>query len=243
MKLTHFGGRLAVAALFVSLAATVLADTFSFPHIFERDGNIISIAWNLTGAQPRATSPAAPSSPFYEIHGRFSLYDNAEVFDGVQALIEGTPKTPTVYRVSAVPKTLNASDIPNAFDVEMEPIGIELPACDVESKDPGGVGIAFKARRILAVGAPSSVGQLGRIVAKKQKMWLQSNFRITINGRVIPTPLTLDPITDIAQTGGDLDGDGVPDTIMSLRTSRSRFLAPMPRLTTICSKPHWRASP
>ena len=226
MKPVYFGRSLAASALFLSLAALVVADTFSFPHILERDGIIVSIAWNVKGGQPVAPTPASVDPNFYEIQGRFSFYDNSEVFGNLQALIEGTPKTPTVYRVSAVPKTLNPTDIPNAFDVDMQPVGMELPACDVESKDPGGVEITFSTRKgIVVIGAPEADSGKGRLMAKKQKMWLQSNFRITLNGSVIPTPLTLDPITDVAQTGGDLDGDGVPDTVM--KSSDITFTIPI----------------
>jgi hypothetical protein len=227
MQLTSIRRMIAAFALLVSPTAAVLADTFSFPHILEADGRLVAIAWNVTGAQPSALTGRPVGQPNAAGLGttrmRFSLYENTQIFSYIEAAIDGTPKTPTL-RISSIPKSTNPADATSVFEIDLTPVGLELPACDVDSKEPKGVDVAFKTRRTFKIGTTTDLNDSARLAAKKQKMWLASNFRISLAGRSVPTPMSLGSIKDIARSLGDVDGDGVED--FSWESSDITFAVP-----------------
>jgi hypothetical protein len=212
MQLTSLKRTIAATALFVSLATITTADTFSFPHALEQNGVLVGIAWDLKGGQPAILGTDAVGKTILgnrDMGATFSLYDPGPMLPLLCDLIDGNPRSES-FRVVPLPQTTKDLNLPNSFDAEVVGRSMELPACDVQSKDPAGVHITAAYRRLFTGQTPASNTGLDRLAAKKQKLWTPANFRISFNGKLLPNVMTVDPIK-LSATMADVDGDGKPD--------------------------------
>jgi hypothetical protein len=199
MICSRVASRFSAVALVLSVACFSAAQkTFSFPHVLEKNGFIEGIAWNFTGGQPLANGGCEPFDAL------FSLYGSDSVYSWLIQNINGTP-TKTSYSIYSVQKGARLGGLME----EMVPLEIILPACDGGSKDPAGLRaigrITFKAKE------GATIARAQDDLAKKQKTWLCSNFRIKIGNLPASRVSKVDAIS-IKQAIGDLDGDGAPDT-------------------------------
>lgn len=178
--------RAAVAAVTLGiLSVPCLAQkTFVFPHALERDGRIVAIGWDLSGGQVEfvvgTDTAGAPvvTRQHKPIGALYSLYGNGEIFKMVQAAFEGKPwdSTYTIYRTDQRPVSAGATSVQAGQQISQ----VRFPACDVNSKDPAGIEVYFNPKEYTVQKSVSWDTKPASTIAKKQKMWSPSNFRITI---------------------------------------------------------------
>lgn len=200
MDAPHRARAIAAAALFLSLATVATADTFSFPHVLEQNGVLVGIAWDLKGGQPAVLGTDAFGTPilgYRDMDATFSLYDPGPMLPLLCDLIDGSFRAES-FRVVPIPPSTKDLNLPNSFDAEVEGRTMELPACDVQSKDPAGVHVTAAYRRLVTGQTPASNTGLDRLAAKKQKLWTGANFRVSFNGKAFPNVMTVDPIKLLA---------------------------------------------
>jgi hypothetical protein len=192
--------RLGALALVVLASASVRAQgSFVLPHVLEKDGGIVGIAWDVSGGQQLATSETG----FQPFSGLFSLYDNDAVYRWLVENVNNRP-TPATWDVFSMQKGATLA----WTVVDILPLEVLFPACDVDSKETAGlrvVGrITFKAKEGATLARQSDV-------SRKQKLWLQSNFRFRLGD--LPTArVNKVESFSIKMKVADLDGDGLSDT-------------------------------
>lgn len=190
-----------LAGALLMVAAARAQSSFVSPHILtDSSGATQGIAWNVSGGQ--TLTDASGKSTYSTFDELFSLYGNDSVFKWLLANVNGTP-TPATYDIYSLGK-----DEPLVWTAtDMLPSTITLPGCDGDSKDPAGlraVGrITFKAKEGATLARSMSE-------ARRQKMWLPSNFRLKVGDLPCSRVTKVDAIT-LRRTVGDLNGDGQPD--------------------------------
>lgn len=92
---------------------------------------------------------------------------------------------------------------------ECWPTRIMLPGCDTSSTTPAGMEVSFATTHFERGDRPTEPQ------VSQQKTWLPANFRLKIDGLDQPctrvNKIEAIVIKQLAQIGGDLDGDGEPD--------------------------------
>lgn len=205
--------RFAVSRSFVVLSLGCLVcfasaqKSFVRPHALEVDGALIGIAWDLTGGQPGADrfENGVPISGPQNLDALFSLYGNGPVFAWAKNAMQGNTGQigPTIYPISKYVTPCNSSDWYSL-------VGIEFPGCDSDSKDSGGISMRIKSKTYQKKADQQIASKGFQEAAKKQKMWMVSNFRVSIGDLPNTRISKIDPIV-FRQVVGDFDGDGSPD--------------------------------
>lgn len=182
--------------------------TFSFPHVLESSGRIAGIAWNLTGGQftvdPNPPAGTKVGTRYEGFDFLLSLYGNDEVLQWMIDNVNGKPSRAT-YAMYGVMKDMTVG----WAAYEMEPAKIEFPNLNVDSKDPAGIRMLTSHRELIEKERPAAF-KAGAELAKKQKMFLPSNFRFTL-GDLPCTRVNKVEALAIKQQVADLDGDGNPE--------------------------------
>ena len=196
--------------LFALAPIFAAADTFSYPHVLEKDGVIIGIAWNPTGGQPAALTGRPVGQPAAAGLGahvqRLSLYGNAEMFSLVTSAFQGEFRRGD-YEISYIGKDTTAE----MYKIALEGQGLELPACDVDSKEPQLATLYARHLQVPVKAGISGTTQRARQLSKKEKLWLPANFRLRVGEINTQRTLTVDKVKLMVRPLGDVDGDGKPD--------------------------------
>lgn len=206
--------RLGAVAL-IALAACLgqAQSSFSFPHVLERDGVVVGIGWNLKGTVPQALTGrpvGQPSAAGLGAHvQRLSLYGNYEMFSLVTSALQGNPRR-GVYEISYIGKETTGQK----YKIALEGQGLELPACDVDSKEPQLATISARHLEIPIKSGVSGTTADARQIAKKQKLWLPSSFRLRVGDANTTRVMTVDKVKIELREVGDLDGDGKPERVL-----------------------------
>lgn len=145
------------------------------PHALERNGVLAGIAWDLTGGQQVLNDiQGKPSPGFVPFDGLFSLYGNDAVFEWLQDAIQGKAvgNTYAMYGIMKAMRVINTTD---AY-----PKAVEFPACDASSKDAGGMRVVWTSNQDTTPPLVMDASKAVVDAARKQKMWLSSNFRLSV---------------------------------------------------------------
>lgn len=170
------------ATALISLSAVSSAQkTYSFPHVLETSGRIVAIGWDLSGGQVEYTWTVDATGPVVTrtispIGALFSLYGNDEFFTMVAESLAGKENgnSYSIYSTQKIALGQNLATAPVVNEVR-------FPACDVSSKEPAGIEVYFnpKEYRLERVRAPGEF-KAGAELAKRQKSWNPSNFRLKL---------------------------------------------------------------
>lgn len=135
---------------------------------------IQGILWDVSGGQAKSkTSDSSTSQWAYiGLEALAGLVGNDGFFNWLSSNMSGkmTPATWDIY-------SLVRGDTQTWTATDLIPRVITFPACDVDSKDPGGITVLMDANLKLKDGGSSPKNQ---DVARKQKMWMCSQFRLRI---------------------------------------------------------------
>ena len=200
---------------------TTEVDPFAYLHAMEQNGVISALAFDVTGGQPRTADPITGAT-FTKFQATFSLYGNLPIFQLFADALAGKPHTAT-FDIYGVPKTGNDANIPNLTTIELEPLMLELPACDVDSMDPRGAHIEATHRRLITGQVPASNTGLARTMGKKQKLWTPANFRLSVNGKSVARDLQTSGLKIALKLSRLADGT----TTLSVDSSPLSFTIPM----------------
>lgn len=198
------------AATLISSAAFSAAGTFTLPHIIEKNGVIVGVAWSPSGGQPGiAIDESGPSKPKHRpVTFSTSLYENFEVYKWIGLQLMGTDATTSF--------TMYPVEQGNAFKCILESFSlraVSFPACDSDSKEQ---------RMVLTSGQPVIVNnekglaidfKTATQTVKHQKTWQCSNYRLTIPGLPTDKVISTESLDFIRVAAGDVNGDGTPDLV------------------------------
>ncbi|MEA2552799.1 MAG: hypothetical protein QOJ65_975 [Fimbriimonadaceae bacterium] len=155
----------------MSACSALAQKSFVDPHVAtDRSGAVLGVLWNVQGGQPLAASTTQWA--FIGMEAMVSMIGNDPINNWLVASVNGTAKPLSFDIVS-----LRKSSTKKWTADELQNLSITLPACDVDSKDPDGIRFTAGANFKPSDSAPAAPSQ---DVAKKQKMWLQSNFRLRL---------------------------------------------------------------
>jgi hypothetical protein len=181
--------------MFVAMSKTISCER---PYVMQFDGGL-GVAYDVSGGLPN-TMVNEHFASYSPILAGFSLYGDRNALRLLAANVNGGYAHGS-YSIYSTQKGLRSAAGTTSYGftaADLLPIGAIFPACDANLKELRGVAIAF---------APSKVdrGQFaltkeGLEVAKKQKLWTCSSFRLRIDGLPIERVTHIDPIT-ISLTG------------------------------------------
>jgi hypothetical protein len=214
------GRLMIVSALAIVLTAPSMAQrTFVRPHVLEKSGTISAILWDQGGGQSSIEFEGEVSRRvLVPIEGVVSPYGNDQLFAWLVSNINGKPTTEN-FNLYSVEKGAR-----NLISLEKcSPGSIRIPACDVDSKEARGIEVSIMPGSISNSGPFD--GTASKIDAKKQKMWLPSNFRLSVGNLPCSRVSKIDSFTIKQGLNGDLDGDGNAD--IASEVGDLSFLVPM----------------
>jgi hypothetical protein len=218
----------AVACLSAMAAFGFTQSSFVSPHLMELpDGTFLGIAWDLRGGQPKSTTVVEGPPVIITLNPigmLLSPYGNGGFMQLLaKNMIGGQVNASWITNTCAI----RSSNVTTGVSYSgVTPLEVTFPACDVDSKDPGGIVVVANAETAKGIPVPDEVKRrLAQHTAKKQKMWLPSNFRLRIGDLPCSRVNKIEALV-VKQTIADLDGDGALDYFFM--PDDLSFTVPMP---------------
>lgn len=163
------------------------------PYVMQfSDG--LGVAYDVSGGLPN-TMVNEHFASFSPILAGFSFYGDRNALKLLAANVNGNT-TKAGYSIYSTQKGVRstAGTFSYGFSASgLLPIAAIFPACDADLKELRGVAIAFAPEKVDSGQFPQT--QAGLDVAKKQKLWTCSSFRLIIDGQSIDRAVHVDPIT------------------------------------------------
>ncbi|MEA2553217.1 MAG: hypothetical protein QOJ65_1393 [Fimbriimonadaceae bacterium] len=169
--------RLLIVSIFCAASAALASDdgVFVNPHVLERAGVPQTVVWNARGSQANIVGTTGGLvSGAAACRLNVSLYDTSELLDLFVAASHGQRKA-AKYDIAYIGKPSEQSSL---YSITLEPMVLNLPACDADSKEPRCAEASFRHRELPVKAGISGTTSRARIEAKKQKQWLPANFRL-----------------------------------------------------------------
>jgi len=196
----------AIAALSVFAASAFAQDQFVDPNLMEaQDGTYMGIAWNLRGV--RRLDPIKLEINPLEDRMLFSLYGNNPILQILKKNIGGSVNAEWITNTCAIRHTRAATSLTLG---PLTPTEIVFPACDADSKDAAGIVVVASGDAKTMPPPDDAKLKAATQIAKRQKMWLCSAFRVRV-GDLPCTRVNKIEAISVKQALADLDSDGAPD--------------------------------
>lgn len=201
---------------FVSLSSFVFAQSGQFedPYAIQSNGVLQGIAWKSKGGH-RVVLDDKGNERFQNVSFNLSIFGNDAFFDTVVRSRFPVGYTP-VFSLTALrsaqgggnlaPANSTAKGAKTGFKASHITFGGGSTRVDRESR-----GITVTGESVDLQPESGLITKEMTTMAKRQKLWTCSAFRISVAGSVIDDALSFDAIDMDWVPFGDLDGDGVLD--------------------------------
>lgn len=168
--------------------------SFVAPHVVSDGAGLFQgVLWDVRGGQQKTVDSSTSQWGFIGLEALASPVGNDGLLNWLVKNVNGGVPAPATWDIYSLVK--GESLVWWAF--EALPQSITFPACDVDSKDPGGIAIQMGANLKLLDGV---IAPKNSDASRKQKMWLTSNFRLRMGDLPCARTQRLGQITQVRQS-------------------------------------------